>query len=192
VKKVFGFEGDREIGQQTYPRTWLAKYSKFVLESVNGIPSYGPDGFKTNHFLEPYQGRIQALTEVLSFKQGRKYASIELLEYLISAEDEGNLNWAPFMMESFRRQMNLVKKKDKHLTNFKGAEWVDVLLRQFWPDDELVEGVESEEEVESSVEVEGNDSSVPCQPLPVLIPDTPSTDCDRWWAATYNQQTVHT
>ena len=52
-----------------------------------------------------------------------------LLEYLILAEDEGNLIWALFVMKSFIQQMNLVKKKDKRLTNFKGTEWVDVLLR---------------------------------------------------------------
>jgi hypothetical protein len=34
-------------------------------------------------------------------------------------------------MKSFKQQMNLVKKKGKHLTNFKGVEWVNVLLRQF-------------------------------------------------------------
>jgi hypothetical protein len=35
--------------------------------------------------LEPYQSRIQALKEIPSFKQGGKYASVELLENLIEA-----------------------------------------------------------------------------------------------------------
>jgi hypothetical protein len=65
---------------------------------INGIPSYGPDGFKTKHFVEPYQGRIEALTKILSFKQGGKYASVKLLKNLISAEDEGNHNWGPFVI----------------------------------------------------------------------------------------------
>ena len=56
----------------------------------------------------------------------------------------------------------MVKKRDKRVMNFKVAEWIDVLLRQFWPDDELVEGVEFEEEVEDSAEVEGSDSAAPC------------------------------
>jgi hypothetical protein len=45
---------------------------------------------------------------------------VELLENLIAAENEGNHNWAPFVMKSFRQQMNLVKITDRHLTNFKG------------------------------------------------------------------------
>jgi fructosamine-3-kinase len=39
VKETFGFDGDKDIGQMTYPRTWSNRYSRFVLESVNGIPS---------------------------------------------------------------------------------------------------------------------------------------------------------
>jgi hypothetical protein len=35
---------------------------------------------------------------------------VELLENLIAAEDKDNHNWAPFVMKSFRQQMNLVKK----------------------------------------------------------------------------------
>jgi hypothetical protein len=53
----------------------------------------------------------------------------------------------------------LVKKKDKHLTNFKRAGWIDFFLYQIWPDDEVVEGVESKDEVE--VSIEGSDSSAP-------------------------------
>jgi hypothetical protein len=103
VKATFGFDGDKDIGQMTYPRPSSDKYSKFVPKSINSIPSCGPDGFKTKYFLEPYQGRIQVLTEILSFKQGGRYASVELLENLIVVEDEGDHNWAFFVMKSFRR-----------------------------------------------------------------------------------------
>jgi hypothetical protein len=128
VKVIFGYNGDKDIGQMPFPRTWSNRYSRFVPESINDIPSCGPDGFKTKYFLEPYQGKIQALIEILYYKQGGRYASVELLENLIAIEDKGNHNWAPFVMKSFRWQMNPVKKIDRRLTNFKGAEWVDVLL----------------------------------------------------------------
>ena len=87
VKEVFGFEGNIDVSQQTYPRTWSDRYSRFVPKSINGIFSYRLDGFKTKNFLEVYQGGIQALAEILSFKQRRKYANVELLEYLILVED---------------------------------------------------------------------------------------------------------
>jgi hypothetical protein len=58
VKETFGFDGDKDIEQMTFPKTWSDRYSRFVQESVNGIPSCGPNGFKTKYFLEPYQGRI--------------------------------------------------------------------------------------------------------------------------------------
>ena len=51
--------------------------------------------------------------------------------------------------------MNLLKKKDKRLTNYKGAKWIDVSLRQIWPYGEIVEGVESKDEVSAK----DNDSS---------------------------------
>jgi hypothetical protein len=51
--------------------------------------------------------------------------------------------------------MNLLKKKDKRLTNYEGAKWIDVFLRQIWPDGEIIEGVESKDEVSA----EDNDSS---------------------------------
>jgi hypothetical protein len=122
--------------------------------------------------LKPYKGRIKALIEILSFKQGGQYANVELLENLIMAEDKNNHNWAIFVMKSFRQQMNLAKWTDKRLANFKGAEWIDVLLQQIWTEDALVEGVESKNEVN----VEGNDSSAPRHLSPVVLLDTPSTN----------------
>jgi hypothetical protein len=69
--------------------------------------------------------------------------------------------------------MNLVKK-DKRLTNFKGAKWVNVLLRHLWPNDEVVKGVESKDEVE--VSRKGSNISTFHQPSLVLI-SGPPIDC---------------
>jgi hypothetical protein len=59
-----------------------------VPKSINNILLCKPDGFKVKHCLEPYQGKIQALTKILSFKQGAKYAKKNLL----AAKEEGNHN----------------------------------------------------------------------------------------------------
>lgn len=75
-------------------------------------------------------------------------------------------------MKSFKQQMNLVKRTNRHLTNFKGVEWVDVHLRQLWTEDELVEGVESKDKIN----IEGSDSFVSFHPLPVVLLNMPSPD----------------
>jgi hypothetical protein len=61
---------------------------------------------------------------------------------------------------------------------------LDVFLRQLWPADELVEGVESQDEVS----IEGSDSSTPRHPSPIVLLDTPSTDCGSNDRADIGQQ----
>jgi hypothetical protein len=69
--------------------------------------------------------------------------------------------------------MNSVKRKDRRLTNFKGADWIEVLLQKFWPDNVIVGGIESDDELSA----EDSDNFAPCQPSPMVTIDTLPTVC---------------
>jgi hypothetical protein len=54
---------------------------------------------------------------------------VELLKNLIVAKDKGDHNCTHFVMKNFKQQKNVVKKKERRLTNFKEVERIDVFLQ---------------------------------------------------------------
>ena len=104
------------------------------------------DGTKIKGFDEPYQDRVRALVEVMCVKKKSMYASNELLENMYQAVKKRDHNWAPLILSSLRRM--LIRVHTSPTREIKGAELIDALLKNWFPDEEHYIDPEPDQESE--------------------------------------------
>ena len=113
------------------------------------------DGTRIKGFIEDYEDQVKALVEIICVK--KKYASDELLENMYQAVKQGDQNWTPLILSSLRRM--LIQMHASQTREIKGAELIDALLENWFPNEE--EYVEPRPAQESDEEIEDGSKGQP-------------------------------